>query len=205
MSFFSDVDRNDDSAIVVKFEPLNVRDEFEYAYKMFSKSLDIVLPRKEAGPYIDDFKYASKIRNMLRTSYEGPGISLKTEGKKVQQLIDDYVRAVDIAKLIPLREITYENFLGYIAKFKSERARTALVKNKARQIISELAFHNPVYYQKLRERLEKLIEEEEKEGNRMLTISTSIRRSTRQHWKRIRKGRSLVFQLNLNSPFTTNC
>ena len=29
------------------------------------------------------------------------------------------------------REITYDNFLSYISKFKSERARTALVKNKA--------------------------------------------------------------------------
>jgi hypothetical protein len=29
------------------------------------------------------------------------------------------------------REITYDNFLSYAAKFKSERARTALIKNKA--------------------------------------------------------------------------
>ena len=59
------------------------------------------------------------------------------------------------------REVTYDNFLGYAAKFKSDRARTALVKNKARQIIKELAPTNPVYYEKLRERLEKIIEEEE--------------------------------------------
>lgn len=59
------------------------------------------------------------------------------------------------------REITYDNFLGYAVKFKTERAKTALVKNKARQIIRELAPTNPVYYQKLRERLEKIIEQEE--------------------------------------------
>ena len=58
------------------------------------------------------------------------------------------------------REITYDNFLSYISKFKSERARTALVKNKAKQVIRELAPNNPVYYEKLRERLEKLIQEE---------------------------------------------
>src|SRR5207249_3522210 len=50
----------------------------------------------------------------------------------------------------------------YAAKFKSERARTALIKNKARQIISELSPTNPAYYEKLRERLEKIIEQEEK-------------------------------------------
>jgi type I restriction enzyme, R subunit len=76
-------------------------------------------------------------------------------------LIDDHIRSLDIAELMGRREITYENFLGYAAKFKSERARTALVKNKARQIIKERTPTNPVYYEKLRERLEKIIEEEE--------------------------------------------
>jgi len=61
------------------------------------------------------------------------------------------------------KEITYENFLGYaVKKFKSDKARTALVKNKARQIIREHAPYNPAYYQKLREWLEKIIHEEEK-------------------------------------------
>jgi hypothetical protein len=68
----------------------------------------------------------------------------------------------DIDQLIPEREITYENFLGFVAKFKIERARTALVKNKARQIIREHGPYNPAYYEKLRERLEKIIQEEEK-------------------------------------------
>ena len=44
----------------------------------------------------------------------------------------------------------------------SLQARTALIKNKARQIIRELAPTNPVYYEKLRERLERIIEQEEK-------------------------------------------
>jgi type I restriction enzyme, R subunit len=59
------------------------------------------------------------------------------------------------------REVTYKRFLDYAAKFKTERARTALIKNKARQIIRELGPTNPAYYEKLRERLEKIIEEEE--------------------------------------------
>src|SRR5215216_2277436 len=57
MSFFDDIDKNDNSAIIEKFEPANVRDDFEYAFKMFSKALDIVLPKKEADPYIDDCNY----------------------------------------------------------------------------------------------------------------------------------------------------
>jgi type I restriction enzyme, R subunit len=48
MSFFNDVDKEDNNAIIEKFEPVNVRDDFEYAYKMFWKALDIILPKKEA-------------------------------------------------------------------------------------------------------------------------------------------------------------
>jgi type I restriction enzyme, R subunit len=162
MSFFNDIDKEDDDAIIEKFEPANVRDDFEYAFKMFSKALDVILPRKEADAFVPDFKYVSKIRQMIRTYYEGVGHSLRVDGKKVQQLIDDHIRSLDIAELMNPKEVTYDNFLGYAAKFKSERARTALIKNKARQIIKELAPTNPVYYEKLRERLEKIIEQEEK-------------------------------------------
>ena len=127
---------------------------------MFSKAMDVILPKKEADPYLEDFKYAGKIRQMIRTYYEGVGQSLRVDGMKVQQLIDDHIRSLNISELMNPREITYDNFLSYIGKFKSERARTALVKNKAKQVIRELAPNNPVYYEKLRERLEKLIQEE---------------------------------------------
>jgi type I restriction enzyme R subunit len=161
MSFFSDIDRNDDYTIIQKFEPANVRDEFDYAYKMFQKALGVILPKKEANPYIPDFNFLSEQKFNIRNNYEGPTYSLKAEGKKVQQLIDDHIRSLDISKLIDPREVTYENFLSHAFKVKNERARTALIKNKARQIIREFAPSNPAYYEKLRERLEKIIEEEE--------------------------------------------
>jgi type I restriction enzyme R subunit len=43
----------------------------------------------------------------------------------------------------------------------SPRAKAALVKNKAIQVIEEFKANNPIYYEKLRERLEKIIQEEE--------------------------------------------
>lgn len=70
MSFFDDIaDKNDDDAIIEKFEPVNLRDDFEYAFKMFSKALDVVLPGKESDPYIADFKYLSEKRQLIRTFY----------------------------------------------------------------------------------------------------------------------------------------
>lgn len=57
---------------------------------------------------------------MIRNSYEPPGHSLRLDGKKVQQLVDDYVRSLNIEDIMDPREVTYNNILGYVSKFKTE-------------------------------------------------------------------------------------
>ncbi|HJT85972.1 MAG TPA: hypothetical protein VJ697_15940 [Nitrososphaeraceae archaeon] len=131
---------------------------------MFSKALDAVLPRNEANPFIEDFKFLSQKRQMLRNFYGGVALSLREDGKKVQQLIDDHIRSLQISKIMDVREITDATFLSDAVKLtKSEKAKTALVKNKARQIITEKTHLNPAYYEKMKERLEGLIREEREE------------------------------------------
>jgi type I restriction enzyme, R subunit len=163
IAFFKDIDRDDNDAIIEYFEPVDKRDEFEQAFKLFSKALDSVMPDKEAGPYIDDFKFLSKARQVIRTYFEGVKPSTRPYAKKIQKLIDDHIRSLRISELIDPMEITYENFLSFVKKkVKSERAQTALIKNKAIQVIEELKGNNPAYYERLWERLQKIIEEEEK-------------------------------------------
>jgi len=166
ISFFDDIkDRNDFDSIILKFEPINVREDFEYAFKMFSKALDSVLPRKEANQYKDDMVFLAKTRQRLKNIYGGVGLSLKIEGNKVQQMINDIIRSSKISTLIEQREVTDQTFLKdvVLAETKNKKARTALVKNKVKQIIEEKAHLNPVYYEKMKERLEAIIREEKEE------------------------------------------
>ena len=164
MSFFSDINKNNFDEIILKFEPINIREDFEYAFKMFSKALDSVLPRREAFQYKDDFTFLAKTRQRLKNIYGGVGLSLKIEGNKVQQMINDIIRSSKISTLIEQREVTDETFLSDVLKeTKNKKARTALVKNKVRQIIEEKAHLNPVYYEKMKERLEAIIREEREE------------------------------------------
>ena len=61
-----------------------------------------------------------------------------------------------------VREVTDETFLSDVAKLtNNKKAQTALIKNKASQIISEKAHLNPAYYEKMKERLDNLIREEQ--------------------------------------------
>jgi len=163
MTLFEGLDRNDNSAIIAHFPTVDEHDRLEYNFKMFAKALDNVLPRREAGKYKDDFKFACKARAMVKTFYYGVKPSLREYGKKVQQLIDDHIRSLGISILMKPREITYENFLAHLEKIKGKKektAKTALVRSKAMQVIRELAPENPAFYEKLREKLEKLILDE---------------------------------------------
>lgn len=161
MSYFADIDKNNNDQILEKFEPADLREKFEYDFKMFSKVLDAVMPAKEADPYLDDFQFASKARQLVRTYYEGVKPSAKPYAKKIQKLIDDHIRSLHISELMNPLEITYENFIGFVKKkVKSDRARTALIKNKAIMVIDEFKPNNPTYYERLRERLEKIIQDE---------------------------------------------
>lgn len=194
MVHLQDIDRNDDSAIISKFEPIAKRDEFEYDFKEFAKALDAILPDKKADPYIADFKFLSKIRQMIRTYYEGVGVSLRGYGKKVQQLIDDHIRSLGISELINPREITYENFMSYAAKFKDDQAKAALARSKARQVIEEFGSDNPTYYEKLRERLEKLIEAEKHRRVEIAEYFAIIREALGEQEERKKLGFSEKFE-----------
>ena len=162
ISYFAGMNRNSSEQIVEKFEPIDLRDKFEYDFKMFSRALDAVMPGKEADPYIEDFKFLSGARQTIRTYYEGVRPGTRPYARKIQKLIDEHIRSLHISELVNPMEITYENFVALVnGRFKSDRAKAALIKNKAIQVIEELKSNNPVYYEKLRERLEKIIQEEE--------------------------------------------
>ena len=163
MAFFESVDMGKTEQIIEHFESAHRRDSFEYAFRMFSSALDSVLPGKEADPYMADFKSMSRARQIIRTYYEGTGRSTRQYAKKIQQLIDDHIRSLGVSELINTMEITHENFLALVKKRfpQSRRAQAALIRNKAIQVIEELMPNNPAYYERLYERLQRIIRNEE--------------------------------------------
>ena len=153
------LDEQDNSQIVKQYEDKDEQEKLEHAFKMFAKSLEAVLPEKEAVAYEKDFKFGCKIRAMIYAYYYSDKPNMSEYGKKVQRLIDDHIYATGIKELMEPREITYDNFLVSIRGFKDE-AKAALVKRKISQVIQEFGPDNPAFYEKLRDRLEKLIQEE---------------------------------------------
>jgi type I restriction enzyme, R subunit len=161
MSYFDGIDKNDDDAIVAKFESIDVREDFNYDFKQFSKLMMAVMYSKETTEFAEDYKFLCQKRQLLINSYEGVKPSIRSYAPKIQQMIDENVRSKGISDLVKPIEITYDNFLSFVSKFKSPSAKTALIKNKAIQVIGELSENNPAYYEKLWERIKKIIQEDE--------------------------------------------
>ena len=111
-----------------------------------------------------DFKSMSRARQIIRTYYEGSEHGTRQYAKKIQQLIDDHIRSLGVSELVSPMEITHENFLAFVKKNfpQSKRAQAAIIKNKAIKVIEELMPNNPAYYERLYERLQRIIQDEEK-------------------------------------------
>jgi type I restriction enzyme R subunit len=76
---------------------VDLRDKFDYDFKVFSKALDAVMPAKEADPYIDDFELLSEARQKIRTYYEGVKPSPRPYAGKIQKLIDEHIRSLHVS------------------------------------------------------------------------------------------------------------
>ena len=160
MSYFDGMDRKDYDGIVEKFESQDLRHMFERDFRMFARALDAILPDTRAKPYMDDFKFAGEVRQLLHTKYEGVKPSTKSYGLKIQRLIDEHVRALGISNLVDPVELNAENLLASLND-SSDRAKSAVIKERARLVIKELSLRNPAFYEGLLERLQRLIDEEE--------------------------------------------
>ena len=161
MGYFEGINKADYDAIIEKFEPSDLRERFEYDFRMFSNALDSVLPDRKADRYVADFKFAGEARQLIRTRYDGVKPSTKQYARKIQQLIDEHIRSRKISSLVDVMEVSHENFLAFAQEHvKSDRAKAALIKTRAISVIDELAPNNPAFYESLRERLQRLIDEE---------------------------------------------
>ena len=161
MSLFDGIDITDNDQVLERFNVVHKRNMLEQKFRMFSSALDSVLPRIEAKSYLDDFKAMSVARQVVRTFYGDPDNTLQY-ATKIQKIIDEHIRSKGISILVDPTEITHENFLVIVnSQSKSKRAQAALIRNRARQVIDELMPKNPTYYEKLYERLQRLICDEE--------------------------------------------
>ena len=164
LRFFAKVkNREDLDECVAVLEPEDVRAEFDQAFRVFSQSLDMLLPDPRALPYVEGLRWLGKIRGAARARYRDPGLDISDAGAKVRKLIEDVVVAEGIQLLVKEVSIFSKDFEEKIAALKSPEAKASEMEHAIRHEIHVKLEENPAFYRSLRERLEALIEERKQE------------------------------------------
>jgi type I restriction enzyme, R subunit len=149
----------DQDACVEALADERLRAAFEAAFKLFTMSMEIVLPRPEALPFVPDAKAFGAIAFSARRRYREEGFDASLYGSKVRQLIDDHIEALGIEQKIPPMSITEADFDAKVAGLRSDRARASEMEHAIRYHLREHLDEDPEHYARLSERLEGIIEE----------------------------------------------
>ncbi len=137
-----------------------LRAAFEAALKLFTVSLEIVLPRPEALPHVGDAKAFGAIALAARRRYrDGIGFDASLYGAKVRKLIDDHVEALGIEQKIPPVSVTEAEFDAKVGELCTGRAKASEMEHAIRYHLRENFDTDPEHYDRLSQRLEEILEE----------------------------------------------
>jgi type I restriction enzyme R subunit len=145
---------------VQHLEPVDVRDNFKDLLKKFNKSLNIVLPDESGLKYKDDFTLYNEIRLETANAYVDKSMRIsRDESQKLQQLIDEHLRARGITSLLdePISIIDVEKFQKEIDNTTDPKTKELKRINRLKYKIKVELDNNPDFYQPLADQLEELV------------------------------------------------
>ncbi|MFH1287156.1 MAG: type I restriction endonuclease subunit R [bacterium] len=163
MRFFDRVDKSDLEACIKILEPEDIRYDFDVAFRRFTQSMDMVLPDPSALRYSADLKWLGKIRNAAKNRFRDSTLDLSSCGAKVRELIEDHIRTNGIQKLLEPVSIFSKKFDEVVEALTTPEAKASEIEHAIRYEIHIHSEANPVFYQTIKERLERIIDERKQE------------------------------------------
>ena len=138
-----------------------LRADFDVALRTFLITFDTVLPRPEALRFVDDVNLFGEIQVWTRRRYrdtpDGDFDPSKYK-EKVRRLIDEHITVLDLSQKIPSVRVTDPDFSVRIGGISSDRAKASEMEHAVRHHIREHIDEDPVYYQKLSQRIDEILD-----------------------------------------------
>ena len=197
LSFFDKIDltRGRPEDILQKcmeiLKPEDVRADFDVAFRSMARSMDILMPDPVVDPYLKDFKLLGAIREGAKNLFRDERLSLEDCSKKVEDLIHAHIKETGIESILEPISITAPDFREKLEIKGSSKAKASHVEYAVRQIIDEKIATDPAFYGSLKERLEKIIEEDRKERKDEAKLLLDLMELGREEKKREAYARSI--------------
>ena len=168
-SHFKGLDLNDTWACVLLFAPdagtegnykADLFERFNADYRQFSRLMDRLLPDPRGLPYVDRLARITFIRSYTRAHFlrENADVNWTDIGAKVKQLIDQRISA-EVRQMMQPISILDEDFEEKVAHLPHTAARASVMEHAIRAQIHERLEQNPVFYERLSQRLTRIIEQ----------------------------------------------
>ena len=168
-SHFRGFDLNDTWACVIVFAPdastegnykADLFERFNADYRQFSRLMDRLLPDPRGLPYVDRLARLTLIRSYVRAHFlrENADVNWTGIGAKVKQLIDQRISA-EVRDMMQPVSILDQDFEQKIAHLPHAEARASVMEHAIRAQIHERLEQNPVFYERLSQRLARIIEQ----------------------------------------------
>ncbi len=149
-------------------------ERFNADYRRFSLLMDRFLPDPRALAYADRLARLTGIRAYIRAQFlrEDAEVDWTEIGAKVKKLVDERIGARVREMMKPL-SILDQDFQQKIAALPHDEARASVMEHAIRAQIHERLAENPVFYERLSQRLERIIEDLR---NRLIETTDACRR-----------------------------
>ena len=147
---------------------------FNADYRRLSRLMDRFLPEPRALAYTDRLARLTGIRAYTRAHFmrEEADVDWTEIGAKVKRLVDERISAQVREMMKPL-SILDQDFEQKIATLPHDEARASVMEHAIRAQIHERLAENPVFYERLSERLARIIEDLR---NRLIDTAEACRR-----------------------------
>lgn len=150
-----DLSNDEDCLQVLSTE--KARAEFTVKLKDFLKSLELILPRPEALPFVQDAKRLAYLQARARNRYRDMPVIGADIGAKVRKLIDDHVISLGIDPKIPPVQLTDAEFEKQVGQAAGNRAKASEMEHAIRSHIRKKLETDPVRFRKMSERLKEIL------------------------------------------------
>lgn len=166
---FKGLDLDDTWACVQRFAPdadtegvykADLFERFNVDYRDFSRLMDQFLPDPGALPYVARLARLTKIRAYVRAHFlrEDASVNWTEVSAKVKRLLDERIDA-EVRELMQPVSILDRDFEEKIAHLPHDEARASVMEHALRAQIIERLSDNPVFYERLSQQLERIIQE----------------------------------------------
>lgn len=152
------VDISDIDACVDELRDVKLRADFIVKLKEFVESMDTILPRPEALPYIFDLKLLGFINTTASNRYRDSQLDIAGVGNKVRQLIDEHIIAQGVDPKVPPISILDKDFEKEVGTVKSKKSQALEMEHALRYHIEKHFNEDPAYYKKFSERLKAILD-----------------------------------------------